>query len=87
MIPWVVDVTYSSRKGPSVCPKRHSGETADFSGAGSCPIRLAGSILSYRAHICAFFNNSDDAYRVLLPFIQEGLECGEKAVQTADPGD
>ncbi len=42
-------------------------------GEGSRPIRLAGSALSNRAHICAFFNGPDDAYRVLLPFIKEGL--------------
>jgi hypothetical protein len=47
--------------------------------------RLAGSILSNRAHICAFFNSPEDAYRVLIPFIKEGLECGEKAVHTIDP--
>lgn len=47
--------------------------------------RLAGSILSYRAHTCAFFNSTEDAYRVLTPFIEEGLECGEKAVHTIDP--
>jgi len=49
------------------------------------PIRLAGSILGYRAHVCAFFSSAEDAYRVLLPFIREGLECGEKAVHTVDP--
>ncbi len=51
----------------------------------SRPIRLAGSTLSNRAHICAFFNSPEDAYRVLLPFIKEGLEWGEKAVHTVDP--
>jgi hypothetical protein len=49
------------------------------------PIRLAGSILGPPRHICAFFNNHDDEYRVLLPFIKDGLECGEKAVHTIDP--
>ena len=49
------------------------------------PIRLGGSTLGTRAHICAFFNNPDDEYRVLLPFIKDGLECGEKAVHTVDP--
>jgi hypothetical protein len=49
------------------------------------PILLAGSPLGSRAHICAFFNNSDDEYEVLLPFIKEGLELGQKAVHTVDP--
>jgi hypothetical protein len=35
-------------------------------------IRLEGSPLGQRAHICAFFSNPDDEYRALLPFIKEG---------------
>ncbi len=51
----------------------------------SRPIRLGGSVLGPPRHICAFFNSRDDEYRVLLPFIKDGLECGEKAVHTVDP--
>lgn len=42
-------------------------------------------MLGHPRHVCAFFNNHDDEYRVLLPFIKDGLECGEKAVHTVDP--
>jgi hypothetical protein len=49
------------------------------------PIRFSGSRLKDRAHICAFFNNPEDAYQVLLPFVKEGLELGEKALHTVDP--
>ena len=48
-------------------------------------IRLAGSPLCQRAHICAFFSNADDEYRALLPFIKEGIDSGERAVHTVDP--
>ena len=48
-------------------------------------IRLCGSTLRNRAHICAFFNTPDDEYRVLLPFVNDGLECGEKAFHIVDP--
>ena len=48
------------------------------------PVRLAGAALGDRAHICAFVNN-EDAYRLLLPLLKDGLENGEKAVQTVDP--
>ena len=48
------------------------------------PVRLAGAPLGDRAHICAFVNN-EDAYRLLLPFLKDALENGEKAVQTVDP--
>jgi DcmR-like sensory protein len=51
----------------------------------SAPIRFAGSTLRDRAHICAFFSSPDEAYRVLLPFVKEGLELGEKALHTIDP--
>ena len=37
-------------------------------------VRLAGSILDRAWHICAFFNSREEEYRVLLPFIKEGLE-------------
>ena len=48
----------------------------------SRPIRLGGSMLGTPCHVCAFFNSHDDEYRVLLPFIKDGLERGEKAVHT-----
>ncbi|HEX4228520.1 MAG TPA: MEDS domain-containing protein [Bryobacteraceae bacterium] len=48
-------------------------------------IRLAGSALGSRAHICGFFSTPDDEHQILLPFIQEGLELGQKAVHTVDP--
>ncbi len=50
----------------------------------SRPIQLGGSVLGPPRHICAFFNSRDDEYRMLLPFIKDGLECGEKAVHTVD---
>jgi len=49
---------------------------------GSRPIRPAGSTLGHRAHICAFFNSTQEAYRVLLPYSKEDLQRGEKAVHT-----
>jgi hypothetical protein len=48
-------------------------------------IRLAGSKLGSRAHVCAFFNHPAEQYDVLIPFIRDGLELGEKAVHTVDP--
>jgi hypothetical protein len=49
------------------------------------PISLAGSQLGAVRHVCAFFANDDEEYRVLLPFIREGLSCGHKAVQVINP--
>src|SRR3984885_10703719 len=49
------------------------------------PISLAGSQLGDVRHVCAFFNNDDEEYRVLLPFIQQGFECGDKAIHVVNP--
>lgn len=49
------------------------------------PIRFAGSQLGESRHVCAFFHNADEEYRVLLPFIKDGFECGDKAVHVISP--
>jgi hypothetical protein len=49
------------------------------------PISLAGSQLGAVRHVCAFFANDDEEYRVLLPFIREGLSCGDKTVNVINP--
>jgi MEDS: MEthanogen/methylotroph, DcmR Sensory domain len=49
------------------------------------PIPFAGYQLGEVRHICAFFNSDEEAYRVLLPFIKDGLECGDKAVHVVNP--
>ena len=49
------------------------------------PISLAGSQLSETRHVCAFFNNDEEEYRVLLPFIKDGFECGDRAVHVVNP--
>ena len=49
------------------------------------PIRFAGSVLGAQRHVCAFFHSLDEEYRVLLPFIKEGFERGEKAFHIVDP--
>lgn len=49
------------------------------------PIRFAGSVLGAQRHICAFFHSPDEEYLVLLPFIKEGFDRGEKAFHIVDP--
>jgi hypothetical protein len=49
------------------------------------PISLAGSQLAETRHVCAFFNSDEEEYRVLLPFIKDGLKCGDKAVHVLNP--
>ena len=49
------------------------------------PISLAGAQLGTVRHVCAFFSNDDEEYRVLLPFIKDGLEHGHKAIRVVNP--
>ena len=49
------------------------------------PMRFANATLGQHRHVCAFFHDEDEEYRVLLPFVREGLERGEKAFHIVDP--
>ncbi|MGC9941237.1 MAG: MEDS domain-containing protein [Verrucomicrobiota bacterium] len=49
------------------------------------PIPFAGSQLGEVRHVCAFFNSNDEAYGVLLPFIKDGFDCGDKAIHVVNP--
>src|SRR5579872_3862867 len=51
----------------------------------SPPISFAGSQLAETRHVCAFFNSDEEEYRVLLPFIKDGFECGDRAVHVVNP--
>ncbi|MGC2447617.1 MAG: MEDS domain-containing protein [Candidatus Sulfotelmatobacter sp.] len=51
----------------------------------TAPIPFAGSQLGQTRHVCAFFNNDDEEYRVLLPFIKDGFQCGHKAIHVVNP--
>ena len=54
-------------------------------GESDQPIPFAGSVLRGKRHVCAFFHTLDEAYGVLMPFIKEGFDCGEKAFHIIDP--
>jgi len=60
-------------------------ETQKTEADASKPIPFAGSVLEAQRHVCAFFHNSNEEYRVLLPFIKDGFEQGEKAFHIVDP--
>ena len=49
------------------------------------PITFAGVRLGRYRHVCAFFNTRDEEYRVILPFIKDGLSHDEKAFHIVDP--
>jgi hypothetical protein len=41
-------------------------------------VHLAGSALNCSCHACAFFHSREEEDRVLLPFLREGLDAGDK---------
>jgi MEDS: MEthanogen/methylotroph, DcmR Sensory domain len=47
-------------------------------------VRLAGSVLDRKRHVCAFFHSKEEEYNVLLPFIKEGFEQGDRAFHIID---
>ena len=49
------------------------------------PMRFANATLGQHGHVCAFFHSEEEEYRVLLPFVKEGLARGEKAFHIVDP--
>ncbi len=63
--------------------------TASRSVAMSAPVhkqvRLAGAVIDRKRHVCAFFNSKEEKYRVLMPFIKEGFDQGDRALHFIDP--
>lgn len=49
------------------------------------PVHLAGKPLTHACHACAFFHTDEEKYRVLLPFILEGVERGDLAAHIVNP--
>src|SRR5205085_7503166 len=52
--------------------------------SGPKQVRLAGSVLDRKRHVCAFFHSKEEEYRVLLPFIKEGFAQGDRAFHIID---
>src|SRR5713226_2021778 len=59
-------------KSPSGADMTHTSHRTDESEEPDRLIRIGGTILGSRRHICAFFKSHDDQYGVLLPFIKDG---------------
>ena len=49
-------------------------------------VQLARSTVQTSCHACAFFHTRDEEYQVLLPFVQEGLDTGDRNFQIVDKG-
>lgn len=42
-------------------------------------------LLDAQGHVCGFFHGEDEEYEVLIPFILEGLQLGERAFHIIEP--
>src|SRR6478752_672328 len=49
------------------------------------PARFGGVERRQKRHICGFFRTPEEEYELLLPFITEGLDGGEKAFHVVNP--
>jgi hypothetical protein len=47
--------------------------------SSAAPIPFARSMLRQHRHVCAFFSSPKEEYETLLPFICDGLNCGQRA--------
>lgn len=54
-------------------------------GLKNAPIHFAGAQFGEQRHVCAFFRSAEEKYRVLLPFIKDGFDCGDRAFHVVDP--
>src|SRR5260370_24693643 len=48
-------------------------------------VQFAGGNLAGQRHICAFFNSTDEEYRVLRSFYTDGFDRADKAFNLVDP--
>lgn len=48
-------------------------------------IRLAGGVMGGYYHACGFFHGRDEAYRVVVPFLRDAVDQGERAIHITDP--
>ena len=48
-------------------------------------LQITQNALGENRHICAFFNNLDEHYRVLGSFIKDGFDQGDRAFHLVDP--
>jgi hypothetical protein len=44
-------------------------------------MRLARALIETRCHVCAFFQRASEEYSILIPFLKEGIDAGDKAVE------
>ena len=59
-------------------PRRGNRRAGAYFEEDDVTIPFARSQLCESRYFCTFFNSDDEEYRVLLPFIKDGYDCGDK---------
>ncbi|MDM0117551.1 MEDS domain-containing protein [Variovorax sp. J22R133] len=73
------------KPGRNMMHSSFTGLLASSSGQGEqVAMEIAGSTLGKYRHICAFFRTAEEENRIMMPFIKEGLERGDRACQIVD---
>ena len=67
--------------GAQMTGSRHGGETA------ATTATLAGSALPCPFHACALYQDAAEQDAVLVPYLKEGLEAGDRVMTVAGPGE
>jgi hypothetical protein len=49
-------------------------------------VQLARATVEYPCHACAFFHTREEEYQIVLPFVKDGLDTGDKNYQFVDKG-
>lgn len=75
------------RKIAAVLPPYPEIDMIDRDPETLAPVSFAGGVLDPYRHICAFVNSRDEGYRVLDPFVREGVERGERLMYFVDPAE
>ena len=56
----------------------------DDGGRRPAPIHICGEEIPHAGHICAFFDSRAEKYRVLAPFLAEGIAQGDRIINVVD---
>jgi MEDS: MEthanogen/methylotroph, DcmR Sensory domain len=48
-------------------------------------MQLAQTLIETRCHVCTFFQRSNEEYKILIPFLKEGIDVGDKVVEILSP--
>lgn len=76
--------TFGSGWRTQVVSSRIHRQENHMNNVADAPVRLAGRTLAEKRHVCAFFNSREEQNKILMPFLKEGIDRGEKILRIMD---